>query len=89
MAEIIIDSEKIDDTIFTRFLINQNIKSGESVTIGAGCVFTTSKSVAYLYNQDILVSYPSLDSVHQDFPEHLGYTIVYLDKFIVPQSKAN
>jgi hypothetical protein len=88
---ILIDSDKIDNTLFTRFLINHtnSVNSGEYVTIGAGCVFATSKAVVYMYNQDVVITYPGLEILHLDYPEDLGYSIVYLDKFIVPQSKAN
>ena len=87
--EIVIDINKMDNTVFTRFLINHKSKSGDIVSIGAGCVFTTHKSVAYIYNQDIVITYPDTDTVHMDFPQSLGYEIIYLDKFIVPQSKVN
>jgi len=88
---ILIDTDKIDNTLFTRFLINytNSVNSGDSVTIGAGCVFATSKAVAYMYNQDVVITYPGLEILHMDYPEDLGYTIIYLDKFIVPQSKVS
>lgn len=89
MSEIIINTDEVDNTIFTRFLVNQLAQSGEVLTVAAGCVFATSKTVVFFYNQDILTTYPSIESMYLDFPEELGYSIIYLDKNIVPQHKVN
>ena len=79
------DINKPEDGLFTRFLIKKSDETSNGnkyVTIGIGCVFTTYKTVAYMLDNDIVITYPNIEIMHLDFPENFGYSIIYLDKFI-------